>query len=122
MFGPRVDEIEESGAVVELGEEDGVVGLRLRILDPLQGGTDAAIVAAPFAQHPASVTTHPRDASGIVAAVDQYDVLMMRGRGGYLKVDIFRVELTWFYLHLFLREKFSYIIKSANLSLNISSL
>ena len=39
-------QVEQHGSVVELGEEDGVIGLRLGGLDPLQVGVDGAGVVA----------------------------------------------------------------------------
>jgi hypothetical protein len=52
-------EVEQPRAAVELGEEDGGVGLRLGGLDPLQARADGAGVAAALPQHPAPVAAHP---------------------------------------------------------------
>jgi hypothetical protein len=59
VAGARVDEIQEAGAAVELGKEDGGVSLGLRALDPLQARSDAAGLAASFPEHSASIATHP---------------------------------------------------------------
>jgi hypothetical protein len=53
------EEVEQPRTAVELGEEDGGVGLRLGGLDPLQARADGAGVAAALAQHPATVAAHP---------------------------------------------------------------
>ena len=63
MVGDRVDEVHKACAAIELGEEDGGIGLRLGALDPLQTGADAAVLAAPLAQHAASIATHPHGAN-----------------------------------------------------------
>ena len=55
----RGQQVEQPRAAVELGEEDGGVGLRLRGLDPLQAGPDRARVAAALAQDAAAVAAHP---------------------------------------------------------------
>lgn len=61
MLGAGGDEVDEAGAAVELGEEDGGVGLRIGAANPLQAGADGAVVAAPLAQHAAPVAAHPHD-------------------------------------------------------------
>lgn len=58
MVGAGVEEVDEAGAAVELGEEDGGVSLWVGILDPLKTGPYGAVLAAPFAQHPAPITAH----------------------------------------------------------------
>ena len=58
MFRAGVDEVHEAGTAVELGKEDGGVGLRLWALDPLKTRSDTAILAATFAKNPATITTH----------------------------------------------------------------
>lgn len=35
MFGARVDEIHEASTAIELGKEDGSIGLGLGVFDPL---------------------------------------------------------------------------------------
>ncbi len=52
MLGAGVDEVNEAGAAVELGEEEGGVGLGLGGGDPLEAGADAAVVAAAFTKDP----------------------------------------------------------------------
>lgn len=59
MFGAGVDEVHESGAAVELGEENGGVCLGFRALNPLQARPDAAIFAAALSEYSASITAHP---------------------------------------------------------------
>lgn len=59
MVRTGVDEVHETGTAVELGKEDGGVGLGLGVLDPLKTRPDAAVLAAPLAEHPASVAAHP---------------------------------------------------------------
>lgn len=59
MFGAGVDEVDKSSAAVELGQEDGGVGLRLGALDPLKARPDAAVLTASLSEDPASVTAHP---------------------------------------------------------------
>lgn len=59
VVGSRGEEVEQPGAAVELGEEDGGVGLRVGALDPLQARPDGAALAAPLAQHTAPVAAHP---------------------------------------------------------------
>lgn len=65
MFRAGVDEVHEASTAIELGEEDGGVCLRFRALDPLQTGSDAAVLTATFSEHPASVATHPHFSGGI---------------------------------------------------------
>jgi hypothetical protein len=57
--GRRGQQVEQPRPAVELGEEDGGVGLRLGGLDPLQAGADGAGVAAALAQDAAAVAAHP---------------------------------------------------------------
>jgi hypothetical protein len=57
--GAGVDEIQEAGAAIELGEEDSGVSLGLGALDPVQARSNAAALAASFPQHSASIATHP---------------------------------------------------------------
>ena len=59
VLGAGGDEVDEAGAAVELGEEDGGVALRVGAADPLQAWPDGAGVAAPLAQHAAAVAAHP---------------------------------------------------------------
>jgi hypothetical protein len=63
VFGASGDEVDEAGAAVKLGEEDGDVALRVGVADPLQARTDGAVVAAPLPQHAASVAAHPHPES-----------------------------------------------------------
>lgn len=44
------EEVEEAGAAVELGEEDGGVGLGVRRFDPMETGSNGAISGATFAE------------------------------------------------------------------------
>ena len=59
VFGASVDEVHEAGTAVKFGEEHGGIGLGFRALDPLQARPYAAILAATFSEHPASITAHP---------------------------------------------------------------
>ena len=59
MLGAGVDEVEKARAAVELGEEDGGVGLRFGAPDPLKAGPDGAVIAAALAKDSASIATHP---------------------------------------------------------------
>lgn len=59
MLGASVDKVGESCAAVELGKEDGGVGLRFGALDPLQAGADGAPIAAAFPQDSTSIAAHP---------------------------------------------------------------
>jgi hypothetical protein len=61
--GAGIDEVEEAGAAVEFGEEDGGVGLGLRGFDPVKAWTEAAVVAASFPEDPAGVTACPHRGS-----------------------------------------------------------
>lgn len=59
VVGAGIDEVLEAGAAVELGEEDGGVRLGFRGFDPLEAGSDGAVVAAAFAEDSASITADP---------------------------------------------------------------
>ncbi|PON94500.1 hypothetical protein TorRG33x02_097470, partial [Trema orientale] len=55
MEGAGIDEVDEAGAAVELGEEESGVGLGLRGFDPLEAGSDGATLAAPSPEDSASI-------------------------------------------------------------------
>lgn len=59
MFRARVDEIHEASTAVELGKEDCSIGLGLGVFDPLQAGSDAAVLTAALAENPATIAAHP---------------------------------------------------------------
>nr|GMD00065.1 hypothetical protein TorRG33x02_097470 [Ipomoea batatas] len=59
VFRAGVDEVEEAGAAVEFGEEDGGVGLGVGGFDPLEARLNGAFFTATFPENPASVTAHP---------------------------------------------------------------
>lgn len=59
VVGAGVDKVHEAGAAIELGEEDGGLGLCFGALDPLEAGSDGAAVAAPLPEDPAAVAAHP---------------------------------------------------------------
>ena len=59
MFWAGVDEVHEAGSAVELGEENGGIGLGLGALDPLEAGADAAVLAAALAEDSAPIAAHP---------------------------------------------------------------
>lgn len=61
MIRASIDEVEEAGAAVELGKEDGGVGLGFRGLDPVKTRLDAAFFTAAFPENPASIAAHPHD-------------------------------------------------------------
>jgi hypothetical protein len=69
VFGASGDEVDEAGAAVKLGEEDGGVALRVGVADPLQARTDGAVVAAPLPQHAAPVAAHPHPESPITVCM-----------------------------------------------------
>ena len=69
MWSGGIDEVDEAGAAVELGEEECGVGLRLRGFDPLQARSDWAVAAASFSQHSATVAAQPHDDSDYVTDV-----------------------------------------------------
>jgi hypothetical protein len=48
VVGTGIDEIQEAGAAVTLGKEDGGVRLGFGALDPLQAWSNAAALATPF--------------------------------------------------------------------------
>jgi hypothetical protein len=54
-----VDEVEQPRAAVELGEEDGGVGLRVGGVDPIKTGADGAGVGAGLAKNAATVAAKP---------------------------------------------------------------
>lgn len=58
MEGTGGDEVEEAGAAVELGEEDGGIGLGVGAADPLQARPDGAARAAALAEDAAAVAAH----------------------------------------------------------------
>lgn len=62
VLGGGINEVEQAGAAVEFGEEEGGVGLGLRRVDPLKAGSDAAIVAATFPENAASVAAQSHGA------------------------------------------------------------
>lgn len=85
MAGGGIDEVEEAGAAVEFGKEDGGVGLRLGAADPLEAGADAAVVGAALAEHPAAVAAHPhggRDGRGVMLRKSGEGRCMHRRGGG----------------------------------------
>lgn len=55
MGGPRIDEVDEAGAAVELGEEEGGVGLGFRGRNPLKAGPNGTIGATTFAEDSTTV-------------------------------------------------------------------
>ncbi|PON43365.1 hypothetical protein PanWU01x14_274640 [Parasponia andersonii] len=55
MEGAGIDEVDEAGAAVELGEEESGVGLGLRGFDPFEAGSDGAPLAAPSPEDSASI-------------------------------------------------------------------
>lgn len=59
MFRAGIDEINEAGAAVELGEENGGVGLRIGGFDPLKAGSDATVFITALSKNPTSITTQP---------------------------------------------------------------
>jgi hypothetical protein len=68
MLGAGIDEVNEASATIELGEEDGGVGLGLGGFDPLKAGSDGTTVAAAFAEDSAAITTHPHDSVSCLAS------------------------------------------------------
>lgn len=54
-----IDEIHETGAAVELGKEDGSIGLGFRGFDPLKASSDVAVVGASFAKDPTAIAARP---------------------------------------------------------------
>ena len=50
-----VEEVEEAGAAVEFGEEEGGVGLRFGREDPLEARANGAVIGATFSENPATV-------------------------------------------------------------------
>ena len=59
MLRAGIDEVEKAGAAVELGEEDGGVGLGFRGFDPFKAGSDGAGLVTTFPEDSASIATHP---------------------------------------------------------------
>lgn len=59
MVGSGVDEVHKAGAAVELGEENGGIGLGLGALDPLKAWPNATVFTTPFAEYSASIAAHP---------------------------------------------------------------
>lgn len=59
MLGASVDEVNEPGAAIELGKENGGVGLGFGVFDPLKAGSNGAAVAAAFPKDSATITTQP---------------------------------------------------------------
>lgn len=59
MLGSGIDEVHEASTTVELGEEDGSIGLGFRVLDPLETRSDAAVLTAALAKDPTTVAAHP---------------------------------------------------------------
>ena len=58
MRGTGVDEVDEAGTAVELGEEDGGVCLGFGAPYPLKARADGAAIAAPFPEDPTPIATH----------------------------------------------------------------
>ena len=56
-----IDEVEEAGAAVKLGKEDGGVSLGFGGLDPMKARLDAAFFTTAFPENPASIAAHPHD-------------------------------------------------------------
>ena len=59
VVGAGIDEVDETGAAVELCEEEGGVALRFWGFYPVQACSKTAVIAAAFAEDPAGVTTRP---------------------------------------------------------------
>lgn len=53
------DEVDETSAAIELGQEECSIGLRLGGFDPLKTGSYDAVVAAALAEDPAAIAAHP---------------------------------------------------------------
>lgn len=58
MGGARVDEVDESSAAVELGKKESGVGFGLGGFEPLEAGSEGAVVGATFAEDSATVAAH----------------------------------------------------------------
>lgn len=59
MIRAGIDEVEEAGAAIKLGKEDGGVGLGFRGFDPMKARFDAAFFITAFPENPASIAAHP---------------------------------------------------------------
>lgn len=93
-LGAGVDEVDEAGAAVELGEEDGGIGLRLGTLDPQQAWADAAALAASLSQNSATVAAHPHGGKKRLSCGERKE---MRREG------IYKCETADFVFHWFLK-------------------
>lgn len=54
-----IDEVDETGSAIELGEEEGGIGLGVRGFDPLKTGSDGAALVAALAEDTAPITAEP---------------------------------------------------------------
>lgn len=52
------DEVEEAGAAVELGEENGGVGLRIRRRYPFKAWPNYTLIAATFSENSTPIAAH----------------------------------------------------------------
>lgn len=73
MLGSSIDEVEKASTAVELGQEKSGIGLGFRGLDPLNAGSDFALVTAPFAKDPTPIAAAPHDypTHSIITLIDK---------------------------------------------------
>lgn len=59
MFGASIDKVDEASAAVKFGEEDGGIGLKIGVFDPLKARSESAAIITAFAKDSTAITTHP---------------------------------------------------------------
>ena len=58
VLRPSIDEVDKPGTAVELGKENGGVGLGVRGFDPLKARSESAVFTAAFAENSAAIAAH----------------------------------------------------------------
>lgn len=59
MFGASIDKVDEASAAVKFGQEDGGIGLKIGVFDPLKARSESAAIITAFAKDSTAITAHP---------------------------------------------------------------
>lgn len=116
VVGTGIDEVDESGAAIELGQEHGGIGLGIGRLDPLKARPYRAVVATPFTKNPTTVAAHsPNPSSSLLLLLnllllrflssrclwtvgerERLGIPEEKAKVGYLCIQWFGLSINWF--------------------------